>query len=531
MTFNPSKGNTLFSGAAASIFAMSIFLAASLSFVIEPLIGKIFLPLLGGSPNVWNTCVLFFQAVLLLGYIYAHILTTKVSPRRQLIVHLFIVWLPALTLPLAVPKGAPSNDHPIVWLLSALLSIVGSVFFAATATNPLLQKWYSTSNFILSKDPYFLFAASNAGSLLGLLCYPFLIEPSFTIAQQTNLVSTSYLVYAALITACILLVLKAGMNAPQETDEPAANRGTSTETSKENTRQLETDKATGRLEAQHYGRWLLLTALPSSLMLGITTYITQELSPFPLLWIIPLSIYLLSFIIAFSRLPRWLIRLIAAVAPLFVLATLTLLTSDEALIQVSTAGSTVTDKISLHVLTLFVLCTACHGLLAIERPAPAYLTHFYLTISIGGLIGSSFNSLIAPTIFNAWIEYPLALCLAGIALSAWPDNPKLRTILRLKDYGPRTNKMMYILIPVFVAEGCFLADLLKFCIFRDNYQKLDVGNFSTDFVFQLLIPIGICVLISRNTPQMRLGLAALAMCLLMRVSTRDPNVVSRARNF
>ncbi len=501
-------------GLAVIVFPLAIFVAACLTFLIEPLVGKLFLPLLGGSPNVWNTCVLFFQIVLLAGYLYAHFLSTRFTPRMQVLIHLLVIWLPVLTLPFQKPASVPSKDHPIMWLLSSLLAISGAVFFAGTTTNPLMQKWYSNSRFFLSNDPYFLYVASNAGSFIGLLSYPFLIEPVSSIAQQTNLITTIYIVFATTISLSSILMLKAQSHQTEKAD--VADQSASA-------------LPTERPEIRHYGRWLLLTALPSSLMLGITTYITQELSSFPLAWILPLSIYLISFIIAFSRVPSSLLRALALIAPLFVIVTLTLVASDTAIIRTSTVGSNINVGMSIHLITLFILCTACHGLLAIDRPAPAFLTQYYLTVSVGGVIGSAFNTLMAPALFTESLEYPLVLSITGITLTVWPLLPP---VIKLKEYRTEMSRGMYVLIPLVMVLICRLGDLPKYAYFMPHRTNSSLINeLFVDAVFQLLIPIIICVLLSRNIVHFRIGLATVAACLLMRFVAGDPRLVHESRNF
>ncbi|MBX9694744.1 MAG: fused MFS/spermidine synthase [Cyanobacteria bacterium] len=541
----------LIRGAAAVVFPLAIFVAACLTFLIEPLVGKLFLPLLGGSPNVWNTCVLFFQTVLLAGYLYAHVLSSRLSSRWQVGIHLFVVWLPAFTLPFQKPGAVPWKDHPIMWLLSSLLAIAGSVFFATTTTNPLLQKWYSNSRFLLSRDPYFLYAASNAGSFIGLLSYPFWIEPAASIAQQTQLVTTIYFVYAVTVSLSSLLLLKGQASQPDgarnSTSEPTNNTVATSESvesrpgsiANSNSKDDQTESfqapdvelSSKRPDVTHYARWLMLTALPSSLMLGITTYITQELSSFPLAWILPLAIYLISFIVAFSRVPDSLLRGVARTSPLFVFVTLTLICSDTAIIRTSTVGSSVNFGISIHLLTLLILCIACHGILAIERLAPAFLTQYYLTISIGGVLGSAFNTLLAPVAFVEWLEYPLVLSATGIVLSQWPLLPGASKLER-NNYSPEMMKGMCVVIPLAMLLVSILDDRIKYSFFVAQRTKTSLVNeLCVDFIFQLLIPIVVCLLLSRNVTHLRLGLSAVAACLLFRFSAGDPRIVHESRNF
>src|SRR5579885_896277 len=251
-------------------------------FVVEPFVAKLLLPNLGGGPNVWNSCVLFFQITLLLGYLYAHLLTSRVPSSYQLIVHLLVIWSPLIIFPIRAPGMVPHGEHPFIWIFSMLIGMIGLVFFAISTTAPLLQKWYSQTNSIAAADPYFLYASSNTGGIAGLLAYPFLIEPNFHLTQQSQLLQFVYFAFAVLTTVCGVLVHRS-------------------KTAIENPISVQDNTESEQFSLYQKLRLLVLTAIPSALVLALTTFVTTDLCSLPLFWIIPLFIYLVSFIIAFSR--------------------------------------------------------------------------------------------------------------------------------------------------------------------------------------------------------------------------------------
>ncbi len=347
------------------------------------------LPMLGGSPAVWNTAMVFYQAALLAGYAYAHGTLRRLGVRRQAWLHLGVLATPFLFFPVAVPEGwlPPPDTTPIPWLLLLLLFGVGIPFFAVATSSPVLQRWFSTTPHRSAGDPYFLYAASNTGSVLALLSYPLLIEPNLTVETQSRLWSWGYALAFLLTVGCALYVIRRQPAAPspmvasQEKPGPAP---------------------TWRMR----GTWLLFAFIPCSLMLGVTTFITTDLASVPLLWVIPLTLYLLSFILVFSRrqlLPLPLMRrlLPMAAAPLLlILAT----GSNEPLVAIT--------LISLA--AFFVFAMVCHGELAATRPDARHLTEFYLCLSLGGVLGGAFNALLAPFLFTEVAEYPIAITLACI---------------------------------------------------------------------------------------------------------------------
>ena len=371
------------------LFVATIFLSAALLFVVEPMFARMVLPLLGGSPAVWNTALVFYQATLLLGYLYAHALT-RLTPRRQAMFHSVVLLLPALTLPIAVARhGLPlGGESPIPWLLALLASAVGIPFFVVSTGGSMLQRWFARTGHGGARDPYFLYAASNLGSLLGLLAYPFLIEPNLPLALQSYAWTMGYIVLAGLTLACAWTALRPASFAADRPD-PAAAEGA---------------KPAPDLPWSRTLRWVLWAFVPSSLLLGVTTHLTSDVGSFPLLWVVPLALYLATFTVAFGRpslMPRPL--LLRALGMVAVLVTVTLATR---------ANEPFALLLALDFLLLTIVGLLFHGLLAEDRPDPAHLTAFYLWIAFGGVLGGVFNALIAPVIFTSVLEFPIVLVLA-----------------------------------------------------------------------------------------------------------------------
>jgi spermidine synthase len=407
-------------GLVSVLFALTLFASAALLFCVEPMIAKMILPLLGGSPAVWNTCMVFFQAAMLVGYLAAHVLVTRLPVRGQVLLYLGVLALPAaVVLPIAVPgwalQAVPSGDNPIPWLLGVLLVSVGLPFFAMATTAPVLQKWFAGTDHPAGRDPYFLYSASNLGSVLGLLGYPLVVERYLPLSQQSGFWAAGYALLVLLAAACAVTAWRtrktAGGRRQAEQEEPAVAAPPSPLAP---TRRL---------------RWLVLAFVPSSLFLAVTLYITTDLAPIPLLWVIPLGLYLLSFILAFARRPliphQWVSR---AVPVVVLLVTFLILSGGNA---------TGKEWIPVHLLALFVVALYCHGELALDRPPADRLTEFYLYLAAGGVLGGLFNGLLVPVLFRhvgLIVEYPLAL-LAGCALQP----PRLRAKPREgRERGDRT---------------------------------------------------------------------------------------------
>ncbi|MBC7931534.1 MAG: fused MFS/spermidine synthase [Rubrivivax sp.] len=388
----------------STLFAVTLFLSAFLLFWVQPLVGKMVLPLLGGTPAVWNTCMLFFQGVLLAGYAYVLASTRWLSTRAQILLHAALLVAAALAFPIAISESAagghPEGGSPVGWLLTTLLLTTGLPFFALSASAPLLQKWFSQTSSASASDPYFLYAASNAGSLIALLGFPVLLEPNLALCEQSRTLAFAYGALVALVLACAAVAWRS-RSMEHSVVADAVGAGTSPAPTAPPLQEVSPEHLTMRQRL----RWTLLAFVPSSLVLGATTYITTDVVAAPLLWVIPLSLYLLSFVLVFARrqiVPRWLAaRLLPGVATLLVL------------IYLSGATQPVWFLIFFHLAFLFIAAMVCHGQLADERPAARHLAEFYLCLSVGGALGGLFNALVAPLVFNSVVEYPLVILLAS----------------------------------------------------------------------------------------------------------------------
>jgi hypothetical protein len=378
------------------LFSATLFISAGLLFWIQPLIAKTLLPLLGGAPAVWNTCLLFFQSMLLMGYLYALASSRWLSLRSQAAVHIFLILLIAIYL-FRSPVHAPvltalQQGTPTRWLLETLLFSVGPPFFIISASNPLLQSWFSRLQHYLAIDPYFLFAASNAGSLIALVAFPLVLEPSLGLNEQYKLWRVGFVVLVTL-TCVIAFALKPLARVSMSPTESDPNN---------------------KLPVVRRLRWLALSFVPSSLMIGVTTYITADVAAVPLLWVIPLALYLLTFVLAFTK------KQFASAASLNRLMIVAALVVT--LILSSGATEPAWALILANLGFFFVAALMCHGQLANDRPSVTHLAEYYLWIAAGGALGSFFNVLIAPVLFTSILEYPLAIVLACMLQRGEPQD-------------------------------------------------------------------------------------------------------------
>jgi hypothetical protein len=383
----------------------ALFLSALILFAVEPMFTKMVLPLLGGTPTVWNTAVMFFQAVLLAGYLYAHLLSRLRGLRNQALVHVGVLVAGLLFLPVHVGLAwSPAvSAHPIAWLIASLAVSIGVPFFAISATAPLLQSWFSRSNHPHASDPYFLYVSSNIGGIVALLAYPVILEPTFGLTLQGRLWMAAYALLTALIGLFALSLWTTQRRHPfGEIAEVAADLSMAGPADL-------SDRVTWATRA----RWVALAFVPSALLLAVTLHISTDIASAPFLWVAPLLLYSLSFILVFARRPvlkhKWMLMLqpwVYAVAAFY-------FTDREPLVF----------ALPLHLLTLFVAAMVCHGELVRRRPAVQHLTEFYFWMSFGGLLGGVFCVLIAPVVFNSVLEYPLVLILGCLLLPAGGPAP------------------------------------------------------------------------------------------------------------
>lgn len=404
------------------LFAVTLFVSASLLFMVQPMVAKMILPLLGGSPAVWNACMVFFQALLLLGYLYAHRLTQRVPPARQWLIHLAVVALPFLSFGLAilfssrhtpiaiVESLAPTGDaNPVLNVLALLAIAIGVPFFVVSTSAPLLQRWFAYTGHPSARDPYFLYSASNAGSMISLLGYPLLIEPNLSIVGQAWLFAIGFGLLASLVYLCGHAAAHPISVPPPKSLTVGGRRKTNGDV------RINVSATPGGSEVNdsldpppslwRKLRWIALAFVPSSLMLGVTFHMSTDIASIPLMWVIPLALYLLTFIIAFGRVPSWFRVVIGNLAPVMILLLVFTMISKV-------VSGHMGLEILLHILTFFAVALMCHYELAYDRPSTRYLTEFYLLMSVGGMLGGIFNAIVAPLVFRHAFEYPLVLVFA-----------------------------------------------------------------------------------------------------------------------
>ena len=371
--------------ATVTLFGTAIFAAAALLFAVEPMVAKMLLPYFGGTAAVWAVSLVFFQAALLGGYAFAHYSVRVAGVRRQVLVQLALLLPPFAVLPIAVSGhfASATAGAPALRLLLALCVAAGLPFFVVTTASPVVQRWFASLGQPGSRDPYFLYAAGNVGSMLALLAYPFLIEPRLTLAQQAHLWTVGYSLFVILAAVCGWRVLAAGPTTAAIAAPPAP---------------------AARIGAPTALRWVSMAALPSSLILGTTNYISTDIAAVPLLWVIPLALYLLSFVVAFARRQPLSLRAMS-----WAVAGSSLLLGASIL---PIAKPPVWAAMGIHAANLFFVALMVHRRLAQERPPAEQLTTFYLLLSLGGVLGGAFNALIAPLVFSSLYEYPIAIVLA-----------------------------------------------------------------------------------------------------------------------
>ncbi len=471
--------------AVVPVFALALFTSAALLFWVQPLIAKMLLPLLGGVPSVWNTCMLFFQALLLAGYAYALLISQHLSLRNQAILHTLLLLGAALVLPFTLSKrvlsSLPTQTSPIIWLLTTLLVTVGPPFLLISATAPLLQRWFSHTSHKSARDPYFLYTVSNAGSMLALLAFPFLLEPAFAVRTQSVIWAAGYAGLVALLIACAILF----------------NRRRTVITQSE----IAVDQVVAPVGTARRLEWTLLAFVPSSLMLGVTTFIATDVMSVPLIWIIPLVLYLSTFILAFGK--KQIIKL-SVTSILFPVALLCL-----AVFKALSPSVSVWVMIGLHLLVFFLAALVCHQRLAQSRPHVQNLAEYYLWMAVGGVLGGAFNVLLAPLIFRSPIEYPIAIVLACLMR---PVTSRERS----------TGKWFRIIFPLFIF-------LMTYNLSLFAPRLLLSGRLEKGLV--LLMPLALCFVFSLQRPIVfGLALAALMIGSIPYFNAADETIATE-RNF
>lgn len=463
-----------------------MLVSAMLLVSLQPLCGRLLLPLLGGAPAVWTTCQLFFQAALLLGYLYAHGLG-RLRLQHQVALHLPLALLGLLSLPIALPGSGPPPPGPagtVPWLLLALsrMALAPCVLLAASA--PLLQRWLALSAHRAARDPYFLYVASNLGSLAGVLLYPLVIERHLPLGRQGELVGLGYLVWLGLLGAAAVVVLRraappAPADGPQEAAPPSWQQAL---------------------------RWLAQSLVPASLLLGVTAHLSTDVAATPLLWAIPLALYLGSFMLAFGRMPMRVHRILVRLLPLLVLGLVDL--------GILRSGSS-TPLLAAHLVVFFVAALCCHTELARSRPAVPHLTTYYLILSTGGALGGVVNALVAPLVLDRLLEYPLALIAACMLM---PSDGEDRQRGRLALVAP-------LLVGVVAAAVGGLAVLVG--------ARLEApGRAGARWLADLVqaLPLVLCYALLRTPVRFGMGLGVVTMAGLVARDLAHP-VLHRQRSF
>ena len=388
---------------AVPLFGAAMLLSGFLLFLVEPMIARMVLPILGGVPMVWNACVVFFQIVMLAGYGYAFGASRWLTVRRQVMVHAAILSAPAAVLPVLIESGSahPPSGNPVGWLLLLLAGTVGLPFFVLSTTASVLQHWLSKTDHPSGRDPYFLYATSNIGCLLALASYPVLVEPSLTLRAQARLWTVGYAVFAALAAGC-------GVYAWRHSSHSAANAGPE-------------DAASPRqgLSAVRRARWIALAFVPSSLMLAVTSHISTDVAAVPLLWIVPLALYLLTFVLGFGRTATGARSMAARALPLLVV--------PLALFMIARVREPLAAILPLHLCAFAAIAQYCHSALSAERPDRSHLTEFYFWLSFGGMLGGLFNTLAAPVLFTSVLEFPLIVLGACLLFKTEGEEPHARS--------------------------------------------------------------------------------------------------------
>jgi SAM-dependent methyltransferase len=386
----------IFGSAIPWIYVLAVFCGAAMVFMVQPMVAKLVLPQLGGSPQVWNTSMAFFQGALLVGYGYAHFLQRIPAARTQVLVHLGVLLVAASLLPLRISGlfGDPTSTAPVLWLLAVLAVSIGAPFAALSATAPLVQAWHAKVHGRGGgPEPWALYAASNLGSLLALLAYPLIVEPTLALQAQRWGWSGAYGLF-------ILLMAVLAFNIRRHDLGPTIG---------ETVMAQAPAQAAPPVTWRRRLTWIVLAALPSSLMLGVTAHLTTDVASAPFLWVAPLSLYLLTFIIAFQTRP--------AINPRLAV----ILMSTALIVCVASlpfGGTNVVAILLLHLITFFLCALVCHQAMVARRPEPARLTDFYLCMSIGGVIGGAFNAFLAPVLFNTVLEYAAVLALCALVRPA-----------------------------------------------------------------------------------------------------------------
>ncbi len=464
-------------------FTAALFMSALLLFSVQPMFARMILPHLGGSPSVWAVSLCFFQAVLLGGYTYAHLLEHIGDRRLALGVHLVLLTSAALALPFAVPSDTDVSGGNLYLSVVAILAVgVGLPFFAISANAPLLQSWFARSGHPRAADPYFLYGASNIGSLAALLAYPVVVEPSLGLASQAVWWGGGFVVLIALIGVSGML------GQALKSDQGAA---TSTET-----------RTTQRTTWAQRGTWIGLAFVPSGLLVAFTSYLTTDIASAPFLWVLPLALFLSTFIFVFKDTPPIPHAAFLAVQTVAVVGAL-------AGLAASSGGGWVLG-VSMGFLAFFVTSMVCHRELYLARPDRVHLTEFYMWMSFGGVLGGVFAAIVAPQIFNSIHEFPLLLIL-GLAA-----RPGMRAAL-----GDSRERLAAVRLPLLLLAAIAICALVL--------RSITLPEIALRFAYLPVIAIlGVLMVAASERPLRLVALAAVAgLSLVLLPSTFSRGITER----
>jgi hypothetical protein len=554
-------------------FSLTLFVSATLLFLVQPMIGKMILPQLGGTPAVWNTCMVFFQGVLLAGYGYTHFLTTTQPPRRQVIIHIVLLLLPFIVLPFTLGDWEPDTDTNsfvvFAMLLVQLIMMVGLPFLAVSTTAPLIQKWFGHTDHPAARDPYFLYGASNFGSMIGLAAYPFIIEQHLPVTpvegqgfvSQVHFWTLGYAIFVALVVGCAAVVWKAiaaraaaqsaataepelastaAVTAPAAATAIAASprrRGARLDAGVANTdapakKLMVSDNTSGNeITLWRRLRWIGLAAAPTSLMLGVTTFMTTDIAPVTSFWILPLALYLLTFILVFARwpvvwtgTPHMVVMFVQPCIVLFLVLKMNVHDLSLSHPFLTYFMSPTAWEFVLHIAAFFATTLMCHGELAKDRPATRHLTGYFLWMSVGGVLGGLFNALFAPIVFQYGLwEYPLALVFACFLRSNMVDEDATLIPGDSTAKAPTAlGNLLDFVFPVLVGVLCYVA------VRYFAAHQVSVFLLQSKFLIAALV-VGVLAM-SLRPVRFGLGIAAIYFAVALFDRSTDP-LVYEGRGF
>ncbi len=492
------------------LFTLTVFLSAGLLFSIQPMIAKSLLPVFGGGSSVWTTCMLFYQTLLLLGYLYAHVLMTRFGRRSQMLIHSGVL-LSALIVGILfdTPEApASASTFPVPWLILQLALVSGLPFFAISSAGPLIQGWFAQTGHRRAHDPYFLYAASNLGSLIGLLAYPLVFEPTIGLSGQRDLWLMGFGIFIVLAIIAASKVRKPTVETPKQKKrrlKEEARSGSAADTLDEEGSEPITWKR--RLY------WVYLAFIPSTMLLGVTTYITTDVVSLPLLWVLPLVLYLITMIIAFGSKAQRAVKDFTRPMILSVIGAMILLMAKELNVE---GGMLMVVLVELLLLTSIGI--VCHGRLAMDRPVASRLTEFYLFMSIGGALGGFFNGIVAPLAFDINLEYPIALVLA-VSVLPWSKDLAGKSIEQIKRKKLlRRAGMPIAMVGYVLLIGFFGQDISRVV---SGMFAPDGGETPFDMVMVLLMTVGPALMVYLSWKD---GLAC-ALTLLLPMSAIHYNQI------